>query len=162
MGRVVAGVMGEGFGPVEGVWDGGSGGFAGGWSRRMGRLAVVVVVVGLGGGGSLVVFHSQPIVGDFGWLWVVVSGFRWLTTLRNWLDWGKPLLARELGDEIPEEPSRQAVRRPPVLTGVIYPDFPAVVFYLEACGTSFCCGASLLCGTDLAMLTFLALDLALR
>lgn len=62
-------------------------------------------------------------------------------------------------------PSRhgwEAVRRPPALTGVIYPDSPVVVFYLEACGTSFCCGASLLCGTDLAMLTFLALGLALR
>lgn len=76
MGRVVAGVMGEGgegvgegVCPVEDVWDVGSGVLAGGWSRRVGRSAVVVI--GLGGGGSLVVFHSQPIVGDFGWLCVV-------------------------------------------------------------------------------------------
>lgn len=63
MGRVVAGVMGEG---VRGV--GGCsvelGVLAGGWSGRVGGSAVVVV--GVGGGGSLVVFHSLPIVGDFG------------------------------------------------------------------------------------------------
>ena len=93
MGRVVKGVMGEGVGGclvgsgvLAGGWSGrvggsavvviGLGGLAGGWSGRVGGSAVAViglavVVIGLGGGGSLVVLHSQPIVGDFGRLCVV-------------------------------------------------------------------------------------------